>query len=203
MIAFKPILIKCRYHLLLILIGLLWIEAFRVLTQIDIQGIIYYDSASYLNSAKNLYCFATGHAYRPMLMAMINGVPYLFGFSDPDIYNFSYFVNVFCWLATSLILFEILKEFLSPKYAFACALLSVFVIGNVGFIFHLLTENIFLLFMMSGFYLLVRYYKTNRFLYLSMALSIFILSMLIKPGAKLLGIASSPTHPTFLRRIRT
>lgn len=177
-----------KYHFLLLCIGLIWITIFDFLTQMSAQGIIYMDSESYMDSAKNLYIFSRGHNYRPILMAVINGVPYLFGASDQAIYDFSFYVNVVCWLSFFLILFEILKAFLRPKVAFFFSLISIFFLGNAAFVFHLLTENIYMLFMIGGFYFLMKYYKTNGFGYLSAALSIFILSMLIRPGSKYFAI---------------
>ncbi|MET0760415.1 MAG: hypothetical protein ABWZ56_08335 [Flavobacterium sp.] len=184
----KQTLLKYKYHFLLVIIALIWINIFDFLTQIASQGLIYPDSKSYLVSAKNLYVFYRGHNYRPVLMAIINGFPYLFGFSDTAIYSFSFFVNLVCWLTFFVVLFEIFKEFLQPKKAFVLSIIPVFFIGNSTFVFHLLTENIYMLFIVFGFYFLVKYYKTKAFLYLSIALSIFILCMLIKPGAKFLAI---------------
>lgn len=184
----KSFFIHYKYHFLLLCIGLIWLAIFDFLTQMSAQGIIYMDSESYMDSAKNLYIFSRGHNYRPILMAVINGIPYLFGASDQAIYDFSFYVNVVCWLAFFLILFEILKDFLRPKVAFFFALIPIFFVGNAAFIFHLLTENIYMLFIISGFYFLMKYFKTNGFGYLSAGLSIFILSMLIRPGSKFFAI---------------
>ena len=184
----KQFLIKYNYHLLLIFIGLVWISVFDFLTQISSQGIIYPDSTSYQESAKNLYVFYRGHNYRPILMAIINGFPYLFGSSDSTIYVVGFYVNLVCWLATFLILFEILKQFSKPKVAFFFSAFSIFFIGNTAFVFHLLTENIYVFFIVSGFYFLMKYYKEKSFWQLSASLGIFILSMLIKPGSKFLAI---------------
>ena len=41
--------------------------------------------------------------------------------------------------------------------------LSFFIFGNVVLNFHLLTENIFVFFIMLAFYLLFQYYKTGKF----------------------------------------
>ena len=184
----KQILIKYYYHFLLILIGLIVISLFDFLTQMSGQGIIYPDSTGYHESAKNLYVFFRGHNYRPILMAVINGFPYLFGSSDVFIYHYSLYVNLICWLASFLLLFEILKQFIKPKYAFVFAVLSVFLVGNMAYVFHLLSENIYLLFILSAFYFLAKYYKEKLFWQLSVSLSIFILSMLIRPGSKFLAI---------------
>ena len=78
----KQILAKYYYHFLLILIGLVAITLFDFIVQMSSQGVIYPDSMGYHESAKNLYLFYRGHGYRPILMAIINGFPYVFGSSD-------------------------------------------------------------------------------------------------------------------------
>jgi hypothetical protein len=98
------------------------------------------------------------------------------------------FVNIFCWLGTSILLFEILKQFIKEKWAFGFAILPFFILGNIILNFHLLTENIFVFFIMLAFYLMFQYYKTAKFWYLSLSVSLFLSSMLIKPGAKFLAI---------------
>lgn len=184
----KQFLIKYYFHFLLILIGLVAITLFDLLTQMSSQGIIYPDSTGYHESAKNLYLFFRGHNYRPILMAIITGFPYFFGSTDAFIYVYSFYVNLFCWLASSLFLFEILKQFVKPKFAFGFTVFSIFFIGNMAFVFHLLSENIYLFFILSAFYFLAKYYKEKLFWQLSVSLSIFILSMLIRPGSKFLAI---------------
>ncbi len=179
---------RYKFHLLLICIGVGWLLVFGFVSQMASQGIIYYDSMSYLESAKNLYVFHRGHQYRPILMAAINGIPYIFGFGDSAIYELSFYVNVLCWLASGILMFELLREFVRPKTAFWLTLLFFSTLGNISYIFHLLTENIYLFFILSGFYCLSKYYKTKAFKWLSIALSIFILAMLIRPGSQLLAI---------------
>lgn len=184
----KQILAKYYYHFLLILIGLVAITLFDFIVQMSSQGVIYPDSTGYHESAKNLYLFYRGHGYRPISMAIINGFPYVFGSSDAFIYVYSFYVNLICWLTSFLILFEILKQFIKPKYAFGFTVLSVFFVGNMAYVFHLLSENIYLLFIISAFYFLAKYYQEKLFWQLSASLSIFILSMLIRPGSKFLAI---------------
>ncbi len=179
---------KYPFHFLLILIGLIAITVFDFLTQMSSQGIIYPDSISYHESAKNLYVFYRGHNYRPILMAIINGFPYLFGSSDSFIYEYNFYVNLVCWLSSILILFEILKQFVTSKFAFLFSVFTIFFVGNIALVFHLLSENIYVFFIMSAFYFLIKYYKEKLFWQLSIALSLFILSMLIRPGSKFLAI---------------
>jgi len=182
------ILKKYRYPLFLVLIGLLWLEVLNLLLQLDQQTLIYPDSSNYLESAQKMYLKFTGHYYRPMVMAFITGLPYLLGSSDAGIFQWSLIVNVFCWLGTSLLLFQMTKEFLSEKIAFIFAMLPFFTIGSAVLNYHLLTENIFTFFIFLSFYCLFRYYKTNNFWFLSFSLSLLLSSMLIKPGAKFFAL---------------
>lgn len=179
---------KYRYSLLLVLIGLLWLEVLNVLLQLDQQTLLYPDASNYLESAQKMYLKFTGHYYRPMVMAFITGLPYLFGSSDAGILQWSLIVNVLCWLGTSLLLFQIAKDFLKAKVAFVVAILPFFIIGNAVLNYHLLTENIYTFFIVLAFYSLFRYFKTNNFWFLSFSLSLLLSSMLIKPGAKFLAI---------------
>lgn len=179
---------KYKYHLLIIFVGLCCLELLNFLLQLDKQTLIYPDCKNYLESAQKMYHKFTGHYYRPMVMAFITGFPYLFGISDAEIFQWSLFVNIVCWLGTSILLFEILKQFINKKMAFWFAIIPFFILGNIIWNFHILTENIFVFFIMLAFYLMFQYYKTLEFWYLSLSISLFLSSMLIKPGAKFLAI---------------
>ena len=168
--------------------GLFCFESLNFLLQLDKQTLVYPDCDNYLEAAQKMYHKFTGHYYRPMVMAFITGIPYLFGSSDEGIFQWSLIVNVFCWLGTSILLFEIAKDFVKEKVAFVFAILPFFILGNIILNFHILTENIFVFFIMLVFYLLFQYYKTGKFWYLSLSLSLLLSSMLVKPGAKFLAI---------------
>lgn len=184
----KSFLLKYKYHIFILFIVLIWISLFDFLTQMSSQGVMHSDSYNYQESAKNLYIFYTGHIYRPILMAAITGIPYLFGGSDQAVFNFSFYVNIFCWLISYLLLFEILKDYIKLKTAFLFTALAIFIVGNTAHVFHLLTETIYQFFIILAFYLLLKYYKTKEFWYLSLSLSLLLSSMLIKPGSKFLAI---------------
>ncbi|MCF6130445.1 glycosyltransferase family 39 protein [Flavobacterium sp. AS60] len=184
----KSFLLKYKYHFLIIFVGLCCLELLNFLLQLDKQTLIYPDCSNYLESAQKLYLKFTGHYYRPMLMAFITGIPYLFGSSDASIFEWIFVVNVFCWLGASIILFEILKNFVKEKVAFWFAIIPFLIFGNLILNYHLLTENIFVFFTVLAFYLLFQYYKTSQFWYLSLSLSLLLSSMLIKPSAKFFGI---------------
>ncbi|NBU80226.1 MAG: hypothetical protein EBS55_01085 [Flavobacteriaceae bacterium] len=184
----KSFLLKYKYYFLIVFVGLFCLELLNFLLQLDNQTLIYPDCSNYLESAQKMYFKFTGHYYRPMLMAFITGIPYLFGSSDAGIFVWSFVANVFCWLGTSIILFEILKSFVQEKVAFWFAILPFFILGNIILNYHLLTENIFVFVTIIAFYLLFQYYKTAKFWYLSLSISLVLSSMLIKPGAKFFGI---------------
>jgi hypothetical protein len=153
----------------------------------SLQGVMHSDSYNYQEAAKNLYVYHTGHIYRPILMSLLNGFPYLFGSSDAFIFTFGFYINIFCWLASALLLFEILTDFLRPKVAFCFAVGFFFIVGNTAHVFHLLTETIYIFMIMLAFYFLLQYYKKQQFLWLSLSVSVFLLTMLIKPGSKFLA----------------
>ncbi len=194
----KSLLIKYKFQFLLLFIGIAVLALVNYVLQLNIQNHIYPDSESYYEAAKNVYIYHTGHNYRPIVMAAINGIPYLFGCTDSFIYQFSFYVNLFCWLATALVLFEILKSFVSEKIAFVFALISFLFVGTIVLIYHLLSEHIYTFFIVLVFYFLLKYYKSTRdiderseansFWQLSLAISILILSMLVRPGSKWLAI---------------
>jgi hypothetical protein len=169
-------------------VGVVCMETLNLLLQLDKQTLVYPDCDNYLESAQKMYHKFTGHYYRPMVMAFITGIPYLLGSSDAGIFQWSLWVNIFCWLGTSLLLFEIAKHFVKEKVAFVFAILPFFIMGNIILNFHILTENIFVFFILFAFYLLFQYYKTGKFWYLSLTLTLLLSSMLVKPGAKFLAI---------------
>lgn len=184
----NPFIQKYKFHFLIVFIGLIWLFALQFILQIGSQNILYPDSYSYFVAAKNLFVFHRGHPYRPILLAFINGFPYLFGFGDGTIFKWSLVVNTFCFLFSNFILFELLKQFLKAKKAFWFTLLFLFSVGCSSIVFHLLAENVFIFFLLLSFYFLKKYYDANNFLYLSIALSILILSILIKPASKFIAI---------------
>jgi hypothetical protein len=184
MVFFK----KYKYYILIIFVGMFCLQTLNFLLQLGRQTIIYPDSYNYLESAQNLYQKFGLHYYRPVLMAFLTGFPYLFGCSDAGILQWSFIVNVFCWLGTVIVIFEILKKVMRERTAFWFAILTFFIFGNIALNFHLLTENIFVFCITLVFYFLFQYYKSDKFRYLSLSLSLLLITMLIKPGAKFFAI---------------
>ncbi|MGK4567642.1 hypothetical protein [Flavobacterium sp. 3HN19-14] len=184
----RQLFFRLRFHMLLVVFALLWLNIFDFISQMSIQGVIYPDCSSYLSAAKSLYQLHIGNQYRPMGIAAIIGFPLLFGFSDDAVFEFGYFVNVICWIGTTLIIFEIARTFLKQQYAFIPALISIFFIGNTALVFQLMSENIFMFTIAIFFFLLTKYFTTKAFSYLSAALALAIFAILIKPGMFFLAI---------------
>jgi hypothetical protein len=184
----KELINKYKFTLSIILIGLLWHSINSFLLQLYDQNIIYPDSTNYLESSAKMFQKFTGHYYRPMLMAFINGLPYLFGSSDAAIYKWSFFVNLICWLGSALLLFEILKSFLPQIKSFYFTLFSFSFLSIIAHTFHLLTETIYVFFILSSFYFLLKYFQKQQLGYLSLGLAILFSSMLIKPGSQFLAL---------------
>ncbi|GAA4048187.1 hypothetical protein GCM10022388_12180 [Flavobacterium chungnamense] len=184
----KSLFLKYKFEILIVLIGFLWIEFLNFILQLDIQNRISPDAESYFESAYDLYFLHKGHQYRPVFLALIHGIPFLFGCSNLEVFKACYPINFLFWIGTGLLLFKILCNILTLKKSFYISLISIFFIGSAICIFNLYSENIYLFFIVLGFYFLQKYYVNSKFLFLSISLSIFIISMLIKPGAKLFAI---------------
>ncbi len=184
----KNIFLKYKYQVVLIVIGIVWIVFLCNLFQIDSQNIFYSDSDNYRESASFLYHNFKSHYFRPMAMALLTGIPYLFGGNDASVYKFSFYLNVFCWLASGLLLFSLLKNLLSNNKAFLFTLIFYSLLGITFINFNLLTENIFIFFILMSFWFFDKYYKNDNFLNLSIAISILLFTMLIKPSTKFFGI---------------
>jgi hypothetical protein len=184
----KSILIRYQYYIFVLLIGVFWIEILNFLLQLDLQNRISPDSGTYYESAYNLYFFGKTHPLRPSLLALIHGIPFLFGCKGAEFYKVSFYINAFFWLATLCLVFKMVSAYLSKKNAFIITVASIFLVGNTICLFHLLSETIYLFFIVLAFYFLQKYHQKQNFLFLSIGLTIVTLSMLIKPGAMLLAI---------------
>lgn len=178
----RTFLLKYKYQIILIFFGLIWIIFLNELLQIKKQNIIYPDSDNYREAASFFYHNFKVHYYRPVGMALIFGLPFLFGADDIAIYNFSFIVNIVSWLGTALLLFAFLKKYLSKNKALIFTLLFYSIFGSAFINFHLLTESIFTFLILLSFYLIDNYYTSKLFHYLSLAISILLFTVVIKPG---------------------
>lgn len=184
----KKIVFQYKYEFLLIVLSLLLINSLSSLLQLDIQSIIYLDSGSYFEAAQNVYYLQIGHNLRPMVLAAIHGIPFLFTNSAMEVYASTYYINLFCWIGSTLLIYKIAKHYISDKKAFLLSLLNLIIIGNVISVFHMLSENIFIFFIVLAFYFYHLYRTKFKTVYLALFLSIVVISMLIRPGAKFFAV---------------
>ncbi len=185
------VLQKHRYPLVLVTISLVWLILFEAATQMARQGIVYPDSQSYIVSAENLYLHFRGHNFRPLLMAVLTGVPYLFNGDRADILNFNLAVNVFCWIASVWLVFSIAKNYVSERWAFLSSMLFIGMMGSSALVFHLLTETIYLSMILLAVWLLLRYENQGCYPYLALGLSILLLTMLVRPGGMVFAVIAT------------
>jgi hypothetical protein len=178
------LVVSHKYSLALIVIGLVWLAFFDYATQMRLQDIIYPDSNSYRSAAENLYIHHRGDQYRPLVVSAIYGIPYLFGLGDSAVYEMAFWLNIVFWLGSILMLFKILTRFCTDGRAFGLTLIFVFSVGNTAYVFHLLTETLFVLMMLGAFDLLLRYRRGGNPALLTWALSILVLSILVRPGVQ-------------------
>lgn len=179
---------KYTNHFLLIGIGVVCLLLLIVLLDIQQQTLIFPDATNYNESATNLYWYLRGHCNRPLLMAVIYGFPLVFGASDYDLYLTAQFINGVFWLLTIILLYEIFIQYVSTKVAFWLSVIFISFFGISLYNFHLLAETPFLFFLVLSFYFLQKYKQTKVFKWLVFALSIIILSMLIKPASKFFAL---------------
>lgn len=184
----KKIVFQYKYEFLLLVLSLLLINSLSYLLQLNIQSIIYLDSGSYYESAENVYYYYRGHNLRPMVLALIHGIPFLFTNSPMEVYANTYYINLFCWIGSTLLIYKIAQHYISDKKAFFLSLLNLIIIGNVISVFHMLSENIFIFFIALAFYFYHLFRTKSKTLYLALFLSVVVISMLIRPGAKFFAL---------------
>ena len=104
------------------------------------------DDITYLKAAKKIYSTFQASDDRPLLIAIIQGFPYLFGFSDNIVFYWGIMLNYLCWISTIRIIFIIISTHINRKLAFYTFLIFVFCIGNLALVFNFLSESIFVFF---------------------------------------------------------
>ena len=156
---------KYRFHILLIAFGMVWMAVLNALLQLSDQTFIYPDSFSYFDAATDLFVKLRGHCYRPIGMAFISGLPYVFGAKGTAIFGWSFYVNVFCWLASALVIFTMLRQQIAAKVSFLLALAFLLCVGPATICFHLLTENIYTFLVLLFLFFWARYQQSHRYLF--------------------------------------
>ncbi|MCX6184713.1 MAG: hypothetical protein NTX74_06675 [Flavobacterium sp.] len=181
-------LYNSRFHLLIIAFGIAWMGILNGMLQLSDQTFIYPDSFSYFDAATDLSVKLRGHCYRPIGMAFISGLPYVFGAEGTAIFGWSFYVNVACWLSSAVVIFTMLKQQIATNLAFLSALVFLLCVGPATICFHLLTENCYTFLMLLFLFFWDRYQNSKRYLFLSIGLSVLLFSMLVKPGSKFLAV---------------
>lgn len=184
----KEFLAKNRYSLLLVLIGLLVFWVAYGCMQIEDQTYRFPDSGNYAEAAANFYHNLQPHHFRPLGMAIIYGLPYLFGTSEESIFTFSIYINLIFWLGSAQLIFSLFRNFLKPRIAFFAALVFYLLPGILFNSFTLLTECIYIFLVLLSFYFISKYYSLQSYKYLAWAIAVLLFTMLIKPGAKFFSI---------------
>ena len=172
---------KVKYEYILGFIAIIWVLFFSFTIQLKPSFSHIGDDGSYLYSARLLYYNFQLDNTRPLLISVIQGVPYLFGFTDSIVIKWGIFINFLSWFFTSVLLFKIVSKILDRKKAFLLSLLFIFCIGNLAHAFNFLSESIFIFLIMYSVYLISKYYETTKHYYITIAISILSLNTLIKP----------------------
>jgi hypothetical protein len=175
---------KIKYEYLLLIIASLWLMFFAFLLQYNQQTYIFPDSYSYLLSIKQFFFEFKLNDHRPFLFSLLNGIPLLFNLSIDTIFEWSFFLNIISWLGIILLIYKISSTFINREKAFIFSLIYVFLIGSLGIVFHLLTETFFTFFLTLIIYQFRKFELTKNNKYLSYAIALLFLSLLIKPILK-------------------
>lgn len=177
----ESMIYKVKYEYLLAFIAIIWVLFFSFTIQLKPGFSLIGDDGTYLYSARLLYFNFQIDNTRPLLISVIHGVPYLFGFNDNVVIKWGLFINFLCWFFTIILLFKIISKRLDRKKAFLLSLFFIFIIGNLAHAFRFLSESIFIFMIVLSIYFVSKYYETTKPYYLTIAISILLLNTLIKP----------------------
>jgi|GEM_PF-632192 len=188
--SIKGLLSRYRFSLLLLGIGSIVLLLYNYVLQLDQQTFIYPDAGNYLEASRNLFKSHSLHPYRPVLMAFLNGLPYLLGGTDATVLEWSLWLNTACWLATALLLFRLLRPIWGEKRSFWVTTLFFLLPGSAVLVYHLLAESIFTLCLVAFVALVQAYKSSGHVRYLMSGLALIVASMLIKPASTFLALAT-------------
>lgn len=172
---------KVKYEYLLGFIAIIWVLFFSLTLQLKPSFSSIGDDASYLYSARLLYFNFQLDNSRPLLISVIHGIPYLFGFTDSVVIKWGFFINFLCWFFTAVLLFKIILKIVDRKKAFWFSVVFLFCIGNLAHAFSFLSESIFIFMIIYSVYFISKYYETTKHYYITIAISILFFNTLIKP----------------------
>lgn len=179
---------KFKYEILLVLIGISWLVLITFLMQLHKQTFLFGDSISYFLAAQEFYFKNSLNDHRPLVISIINGFPLLFGLNNSSLFTWSLLINLLSWFSTILLIFTICKKITTNKTAFYSAFLYVFCAGGFFINFHLLSESIFTFCLVLSIYLIQKHIETNKISFLCFAISLLILTVMIKPLSLLLTL---------------
>jgi hypothetical protein len=174
---------KFKYEYILIIFTVFSLLIINLFLSLYSQNDLCLDCENYLESAIYLFKNFEVHYYRPIGMSLIYGFPVLLGYDAYlDIYNYVIFVNILLYIGIILYFFKICTLFFDKKKSFY---LSLFLLTYFGISFHIneiLSEIPFIFFILVAFYCLAKYYILSKTDYLFYAISLFLFSILIRPG---------------------
>ncbi len=184
----KDFFLKYQYQLYLFSICILWIIILNFFLQIFKQNYIYSDTESYIRASTDLYLKYKPNDIRPSLIAAINGLPLLFGLNKSALFNWNMVINLAFWFATVLFIYSLCSKLITKKAAFYLALIYVFTLGSLLIVFEFLSETVFTFFLLISLVLFQKFNSSKKILFLSIAFSTIVLSMLIKPASLFLFV---------------
>lgn len=178
---------RYNYIQLIVISGVVFLAIFYSLQLVNNIFDVDYrppDSPTYIESADLLYNHLGPHPTRPMGYALILGIPYLFSQNPSQnstvIYNGC--LNLILWIGTILMLFNTLKLFASNKISFVATCIFIICVGNIANIGLILTETLTTFILTLTGYLFFKYTKICKPEYLTWAVGLLNILVLVKPG---------------------
>ncbi len=172
---------KPKYEYLLFFIAIIGTFFFLDVIQLKVHLSPVGDDTTYLLAAKKIYFQGLASDDRPILIALIDGFPFLFGFPSPVVVNWGIFVNYCCWFSTVLLIFKIIADQLNRQIAFLSSLFFLFCIGNLAIVFNFLSESIFIFILVLSVFFANKYFKTNNPNFITLGIALLVFAILIKP----------------------
>jgi hypothetical protein len=180
-----------KYEYAVLVIALVWALFFSFVLQFPPGFSEVGDDGSYLLAAKNLYLKGQLDESRPIVIAAIHGFPLLFGFSDPVVIAWCNVISISCWFLTSILLFKLIAQKFPRRIAFIAAVTFISCIGNLTNAFNVLAEAIFIFLVVLAVFFIGKQVQTKHYKYTTLAFSILLLAILVKPLAfGLVGIVA-------------
>jgi hypothetical protein len=174
---------KFKYEYILTLFTLFSLCLMNLFLSLYSQDSLCVDCENYLESAIYLFQKFEVHYYRPVGMSIIYGFPMLFGYDNYlDIYNYAIFVNVLFYIGIIIFFFKICSLFFHKKKSFCFSLLLLTYFGISLHVNEILSEIPFVFFILIAFYCLAKYYILSKTDYLFYSISLFLFTILIRPG---------------------